>query len=150
MCLYVNSLSCIQLDNSKLKIICQEFPNIKHVDIAFQEHITDLSCLSYLDSLEILQLLELDNVTDIPKLTQNLSTIYISNCGKISSLVPISNLSNLTTLGIIDNTSIVDYTPLYSLKKLSHLYLWGNKQISIEFINKFCNYGIQSIVVGYS
>lgn len=87
--------------------------------VASSKGITDLTGLEYATNLSHLDLNGLPN--------------------RVSDLSPLSNLTNLSFLGLGDNREISDITPLADLKNLKNLNLYSNAIIDISALSGLTN-----------
>lgn len=112
--------------------------------IQYATNITGLQCaiqaLTYVPPLEDLTKLQKitlknNNLTNIDFLENSSVEILDISANKISSLAPLSTLSNITELNIGDNTSLTDFTPIANLTTLEVLKIGSNSTYDITDIS---------------
>ena len=102
-------LSNLGLENADLQNLA-EMKDLKSLNLSGNTEITDLSPLSGLTNLEVLQL------------SDGNSMVY----SELSDLTPLENLTNLRVLLIPDRSNIQDLSPLSQLTALEELSIMGS------------------------
>ena len=102
-------LSNLGLENADLQNLA-EMKDLKGLNLSGNTEITDLSPLSGLTNLEVLQL------------SDGNSMVY----SELSDLTPLENLTNLRVLLIPDRSNIQDLSPLSQLTALEELSIMGS------------------------
>lgn len=106
--------------------------------------ITDLSPLSELTSLEVLNL-DIQRVTDLSPLRYltNLRVLSL-NDNLVTDLSPLSYLTNLEVLNL-NNNRVSDLSPLSSLTNLQRLYLGSNRIMDIGSLRPLMDSNLQYV-----
>jgi len=106
-----------------------KLPNLTNLTITGLET-DDLSALSGLSKLTLLNISGADKVTDLAPIGRllRLKTLNLSGCDKIKDLKPLSKLTGLTSLNLSGCAAVSDTSPLEKLSRsLTSLNLSGTK-----------------------
>ena len=119
----------------------EKCPNLKYIDMTYQELVKDLTPLSSLNSLEYLYFYNNPNLSDLSPLKniKGLKYLTLYSCPSVTSVEPLSELTNLVYLNFIESQNISDYKYLSEMINLEELYISRMPNImkgNISFISK--------------
>ena len=99
--------------------------SITSLKIKYAEKLTDISALTSLRNLNVLDLSRCYELTDISALAslKNLNELDLSYCFELTDISPLASLSNLKNLNLYQCLELTDISALSSLKNLEYLDL---------------------------
>jgi len=128
-----------EVQGDHLEVISQ-LTNLTHLNLSGNSQIGDLSPLSRLTNLELLDL-HWDTAMDITPISNlfKLKTLKLGNEYEYSAINDLSPLANLTEMKDLDlgANGISDISPLSRMMNLKELELYGNNIEEIEPLTKF-------------
>ena len=96
--------------------------NLTKIDFNWCVKLTNISCLSKLKQLKILQLYRLENLKELPRLPKSIEKLSLDRCIRLTDISSLNTLSNLKELILIrlDNLNSLFELP----KNLTKLTVW--------------------------
>ncbi|HKG05647.1 MAG TPA: hypothetical protein VKB19_04280 [Pedobacter sp.] len=116
------------------------FQDLQNLDLSYNRNLTSLAGLGLLSntlkSFEVQACKKINSIDEITNLSQ-LTQLGINNCGEIASIKPINNLKKLKRLDFWESTNVLDgdMTPCLGIEKVAFQnrkhYNYTNEQIDI-------------------